>query len=236
MSRYLTDGEACDIVEAMREKGERYMKKSLIRMVLLLWAGVMLLSLTSCNSKDTLHIEVEAIESVGDGQLVTLEIENNTGGNISFGWVNSCEIYVVTDEGKYYLDPPGEDIKKGESEFVMELFGCPGEVEQISITNLCLLSDRGLPDRHMKDITIYDAAEGIDEFEGSFSLFTSSHSLFLIFFVFVIVLMVALVITMVIVAVRKHRRDQLAMAQFNPYGSATTPNNDDSGFAPPPTR
>ncbi len=214
------------------------MKKSLFRVVMLLCVGVMLLSLASCNSEKTLHIEVDAIESVGDGQLVALEIENNTGGNISFGWVNSCEIYVVTNEGAYYVDPPSEQIKKGESELLLELSDCPGEVEHISITNLRLLDDSGLPDRQMKDVTIYDEAEGVDEFEGSFSLFTSSHSLFVIFFVFVIVLMVVLGITMIIVAVRKRRRDQLAMAQFNPYGSAVMPNNvsqnDDSGFTPPP--
>lgn len=115
-----------------------------------------------------LHITVSDIYTSGDDQFVELEISNQAGARISFGWVRSCEILVTTDAGEFSFNPPSDEINQKSSTLVMKLPGCQGTIEVIEITDLRLLNHDGLPGKRLSNVVIYDVNNNIKSFVGSF--------------------------------------------------------------------
>lgn len=146
------------------------MKKGLILMLL---CALVLTLATGCSAKDeTLFMEVEDIVATGDNQILTLNIHNDTGSTISYGWVGSCEIKVTTDEGRYVCDAPLRSrIPQGHSTEKIKLTDCPGEVKKIVITELCQLNKSGLPEKELHNLTVYNSKKGVTSFEESFGFF-----------------------------------------------------------------
>ena len=143
-------------------------------------------------------MEVTEIVASGDNQILTVDIQNNTGYNISYGWVGSCKFEVTTDQGSYVCDAPFMGrISKGDSTDKIKLTDCPGEVKSIVITELCQLNKNGLPDKELHDLTLFSSKKGITSFEDSFGFFDDPHwfsgimrKLFPVFFVFAILVKV----------------------------------------------
>lgn len=146
------------------------MKKSLVMVILCV---LVLVLATGCNAKEeTLRMEVEEIVASGDNQILTLNIQNNTGSAVSYGWAGSCKIKVTTDTGSYICDAPFMGrINQGSSTEKIRLANCSGEVKSIVITELCLLEKNNLPGKELHDLTIYDSEQGITAFEDSFGFF-----------------------------------------------------------------
>lgn len=114
-------------------------------------------------------MSVADISEFGDAKIITLDIDNDTGSPISFGWVGSCEVLVTTAEGTYSTTPHMLKAGQGNSTLNITVPSCPGEVEKIEITDLRLLSDDGLPNEQLENIVIYDTAAGITSYSGEFS-------------------------------------------------------------------
>lgn len=146
------------------------MKKGLILGILC--ALVLSLATGCCKEEESLRMEVESIVASGDNQVLTLNIQNNTGNIISYGWAGSCKFEVTTDQGSYVCDAPFMGrILQGSSTEKVNLSKCPGKVESIVITELCQLSDSGLPENELHDLTLYSNHKGITAFEDSFGFF-----------------------------------------------------------------
>ena len=150
------------------------MKKGFI----LAFLCVLILTLaTGCHTKEeTLRMEVESIVAHGDNQILTVNIQNNTGSTISYGWVGSCKFEVTTDQGCFTCDAPfmGQ-ILQGSSLEKIKLTDCPGQVERIVVTELCQLNQRGLPDKEIHDLTLYNTQKSITSFEDSFGFFDNPN-------------------------------------------------------------
>ena len=116
----------------------------------------------------TVHIEVSDIYTEGNDQFAELQISNQAGARISFGWVNSCEILVTTDAGEFSFDPPWNEINQKTSTIVLKFPNCQGTIQAIEITDLRLLSNNGLPSKRLSNVVIFDAANNISSFTGSF--------------------------------------------------------------------
>ncbi len=200
------------------------MKKTIVRVLTILCVLVlfsaMAMSAFAAKNEETLRLEVVDVTADGEDMLVTLAIDNRTGYNISFGWVNDCEIIAVTDEGTFYANPPSERIRRGESELVLELSDCHGELEKLQITQLCQLGDDGLPDRKMKDVTVYDENKGVEEFEGVFPFVSSTFAPVIIIAAIGITLVVTALIVTLVIWIRTRRRNEKALQRFDPYGAA----------------
>lgn len=142
------------------------------------WMSLALLCLllvtltTGCGRKDeTLRMEVTSITTQSDDQYVTLNIRNNAGSTVSYGWVNSCRIKVTTDEGEFSCAPPfmGK-IYEGQSSDVICLRDCPGTVQRIVVTDLRLLDRNGLPGKRMRNAVLYDADKGVVALDARFGV------------------------------------------------------------------
>lgn len=146
------------------------MKKGLILVIL---CALVLSLATGCSKEEgSLKMEVQSIAASGDNQILTLNIQNNTGSIISYGWVGSCKFEVTTDQGKYVCAAPFMGrIPQGSSTEKINLTKCPGKVESIVITELCQLRDNGLPEKELHDLTLYSSQKGITSFEESFGFF-----------------------------------------------------------------
>jgi len=187
------------------------------RILLFTVLAALVLTLAACGKDPdkSLELEVEEITQTRDGQQVLLSYENETGGKVSFGWVNSCEILVTVDGKTQSFAPPSGDIARGDGKVTLNLPDCEGEIQKIVITKLCQLDDRGLPDQEMKDVTVYDRSRNIDSFEDSFNTMDFQDIMFIVVPVIIVVIF-ALIVISIIVTVRRNKR---AMAKFNPYGA-----------------
>lgn len=193
-----------------------FSKRRILSVLLALLVAVSLLSTVSyAAEKESITIKVDEIEETEDGATVTLKIQNNTGSNVSFGWVNSCDVLITTDDGEYSCRPPHDRIKRGKSTVEMELDGVEGKIERIELTELCLLSDDGLPNEEMHDVVIYDKEEGIKSFEGEFSYFSSPQNIIMTIISIVPFVMAGVLVTVGIIVflnVRKNRKADDEMA------------------------
>jgi len=206
------------------------MKKKFRSLILLAAFAVLLVSmLAGCgkNEDETISIELEDVVQAKDGVEIILEIENDAGNKISLGWAGGCQIEVTTKENEYYYEPFMTEIPQGKSTLTVPLKDSEADVkiEKIVITRLCLLNDRGLPGRELKDVVVYDKAADIEEFEGAFGFFGSEESIFIIMMIAVPSIMVIAIVVAVIFIVSAHKKNKKAMEQFNPYGAAA-PNMD----------
>jgi hypothetical protein len=196
----------------------------------ILLIAVMLLTCAPVAFADdgTLSIEYEGAR-LEDGILyITLEMDNDTGSKASFGWVNSCEILVTIDGRTTSIDPnPFDDIPRGNSTYIFEMEAESDEIERIEITNLRSLSDRGLPDKELKDVVVYDIDEGIDEFEGSFKT-PLIQILPFIFMGIGILLFILFLIVLLVLYKKTQQNNQRAAKQFQPYAPDQPKNTDDS--------
>lgn len=146
------------------------MKKGLILVIL---CALVLTLATGCSRKEeSLRMEVQNIVASGDNQILSVNIQNNTGSTVSYGWVNSCKFQVTTDQGRFVCDAPFMGrIPQGDSTEKIKLSDCPGEVKSIVITELCLLNNNGLPDKELHDLTLYNSKKDVTSFEDSFGFF-----------------------------------------------------------------
>ena len=148
-------------------------KKQIFRLLSLLFILSSLLCLFGCgsDSENILRMEVTQITRQEEDIAITVDYNNKTGGNVSFGWAGSCEYVVYTDEGEYYYSARfNEDMKRGKGSFTETFKDCEGEVERIVISDLRKLKDNGLPGMRIKNAQIYDA-EDAGAAEISFALF-----------------------------------------------------------------
>jgi hypothetical protein len=98
-------------------------------------------------AEEPLRISVSDISQKTNGISVTLEFENNTDHDFSFGWV-SKEGYLVmtTDTGSYAVSmtPSRDKVTPGESSFTFFLNDASGNVEELKITGIMPLDGNGL--------------------------------------------------------------------------------------------
>lgn len=203
------------------------MKKTIRRLILLVTVIFLLVPMLTGCGKDmdkTVAIELESAEAVKGGMEISMTTKNDTGYNISLGWVGSCQIEVTTDEDTYYYEPFMTKISRGKGTLDILVEDCEGEVEKIVITELCLLDENGLPGKKMQDVVVFDESQDIDGFEDAFGV---SLSTFDVMKVLVPVLMVTIVIVVIVIAIRTHKRNMQAAQAFNPYGvpQGFDPNN-----------
>ncbi len=223
------------------------------RAILILLTIFMAFSLYSCGDdtdEGELYLEVESITSDGNSKFITLEYENDAGNKITFGWVNSCEVLVTTNQGTYSqtMISLSNTIKQGNGTIELYIDDCPGTVEKIEITELCLLNDRGLPDVREHDIVIYDDNEDTDSCNVSFGMNNQQAAVLGIFTVFglsgaivlgcaaLIIVAIIAVIIVVVLLVKKNKKNKTV---FQPYTGNSGDTNDTSnnqldGFVPPP--
>ncbi|MBQ4037020.1 MAG: hypothetical protein IJC84_02725 [Clostridia bacterium] len=202
-----------------------FSKRRILSVLLALLLAVSLLSTVSyAAEEESIIIKVDEIEETEGGATVTLKIQNNTGSRVSFGWVNSCDVLITTDDGDYSCRPPHESIKIGKSTVEMQLEDIEGKIERIELTELCLLSDDGLPSEEMHDVVIYDKAEGIKSFEGEFAYFSSPQNIIMTIISIVPFLMVGIFVVVGIIVflnVRKNRRADEEMAMGLDFGAGS---------------
>ncbi len=110
----------------------------------------------------------DALQSL-NGMTILLSTVNETGHNVSLGWVDSCQIEVTTTEGVYYYDPFMMEIPRGVGELTVEVKGASGVIQKIVITELCLLSNHGFPDERINNVVVYDFDNNVQHFRGTFS-------------------------------------------------------------------
>lgn len=118
-----------------------------------------------------LYLEYVGTKTRGGTTYVNIDVENNTGSKISLGWVNSCSVFVTTDEGIYEYTPHMKEIGRSDNSLSVPVVGLEGEIKKIKITEHCLLNDSGLPETKMRDIVVYDAEGYADGFSGNFPFF-----------------------------------------------------------------
>ena len=171
-------------------------------------------------------ISVADISDLGNTKVIRLDIENDTGSKISFGWVGSCEVLVTTTEGTYSMTPHMLTVSQGDSTHELTVPNCPGEVQKIKITDLRLLDDNGLPEEEVQDIVIYNAATGKTFYSGEFEESSKfppflwvGIALFAVVFIGGIVLMIVLI--------KKQKKGAAVTAQtFAPFAGNNAPGMD----------
>lgn len=174
-------------------------------------------------AKEEFTIAVESITEIPNGKTIELEVENNTGSQISFGWVRSCEVLVTTDEGTYSMTPHMLKVPQGNSTHELVIPHCPGEVETIVLTDLRLLSDDGLPNEQMEDVVIYDIAEGITSFTGEFSALSGLPTFMWVGLGIFAVVAIG-IICVIAFMIDKHKKATAAKANaFAPFTGAAVP-------------
>ncbi len=181
----------------------------------------------AADSEDEFTITVGAIlEGTGDSKTILLEIENNTGYKMSFGWVNTCELLVTTDEGTFSKEIDSHSIPQGDSSYEVFMSDCPGEVEKIKLTDLRQLDERGLPELEVRDLVLYNAAIGKTSYSGAFEEEASFG--FSPWFIVIPLVVFGVIISIVIVAVQKYTKRNRSVTQpFTPFAGAIPP--DDMG-------
>ena len=148
-------------------------QKQIFRLFSLMFILCSLLCLFGCgsDSENILRMEVTQITRQEEDIAITVDYNNKTGGNVSFGWAGSCEYVVYTDEGEYYYSARfNEEMKRGKGSFTETFEDCEGEVERIVVTDLRKLKDNGLPSVRVKDAEIYNEDDD-GAAEISFALF-----------------------------------------------------------------
>lgn len=171
-------------------------------------------------------ISVTGITDFANTKTIRLDIDNDTGSKMSFGWVGTCEVLVTTTEGTYSMTPHMLTVAQGNSSHQITVPNCPGEVQKIKITDLRLLSDDGLPEEELKDIVIYNAATGKTSYSGEFEESSKfppfiwvGIGLFAVIFIGGIVLMIVLI--------KKQKKGAAATAQtFAPFAGNGAPGMD----------
>lgn len=212
------------------------MKKNIAKIILLALILVMLLPvLSGCKSSDeTIVIRVSKVQEVKDGLEITLESKNNTGYDVSLGWVNSCKIKVTTSDGTYYHPPFMAQFDPGSDSYTFVARGVKGDLKQLVITELRLLGDRGLPSHNLKDAVVFDAKKDITYFKDSFGFFDMDY-------IVLILIMVAIVIAIIAAIAFAYARNKRIMKSFSAAHGAPFNDSPDmpivqNGFAPPPTQ
>ena len=216
------------------------MKQNFRKAILLILVLLMLVPIfTGCSadSSETLSIEVLHIAENANGMQIIFLTRNNTGYNVSLGWVGSCQIEVTTTEDTYYYEPFMSEIHRGRDELSITVPNCTGTVEKIVFTDLRLLDIGGnLPGRQMRNVVVYDTANGIESFIGTFSFFSSPYAIVSLIIILLPTLLIlaaiaAVVLVVVIVLIVIFRiRKKKAKAPV----SAKKSTDDQNGFAPPP--
>jgi len=203
-------------------------KKTMVRIFCIVLALILALGLiapaVSAAEKD-LRIEVVDIKEKSDSKTIFLEIENNTGRELQFGWGRDGEVIVTTDEG-VYVEAISDKISRGNTELEITVEDCPGTVKQIELTNLHKVGSNGLPDATMDQITIYNAQKDKTSYAGNFSSqsntpfgekFEKTTAFIDVMFIVVPVLMVTMIVVLVVCAIRTARKNKKAMQQFAPF-------------------
>ncbi len=145
----------------------RYIYKAIVLcLIALLLVGA---ALPVAAGSEEFVISVTNINQTDDTAHLSLEIENNAGSKISYGWVNSCKIVVTTTEGTYEAAAPRQDIPQGYSSCEISVSHCPGKIISIVITDLRLLDGRGLPSERLSDVEIYNTVKHRYSYTGSFA-------------------------------------------------------------------
>lgn len=205
-------------------------KKTMVRIFCIVLALILALGLiapaVSAAEKD-LRIEVVDIEEKGDSKTICLEIENNTGRTLQFGWGRDGEVIVTTDEG-VYVEAISDKLPRGNAELEIPMEDCPGTVQKIELTELNKVGSNGLPDATMDQITIYNAKKDKTYYTGNFSSesntpfgeqFEKTTSFVNVMFIVVPILMVTMIVVLVVCAIRTARKNKKAMQQFAPFAA-----------------
>jgi len=160
------------------------MKKTFRKLMLFMTVILLLVPmLTGCgkNMDETISIEVASYKEIKNGAEIVLSSRNETGHNVSLGWVNSCQVEVTTSEDTYYYEPHMDEFSRGKDTLTIYLRNCEGNLEKVVITELCLLNNRGLPGKRMHDVVVFDANKDIDGFEDAFGItFSLFNAMFII--------------------------------------------------------
>ena len=212
------------------------MKKNITKIILLALVLVLLLPvLTGCkNSDEAISIRVSSTKAVKDGLEITLESKNNTGYDVSLGWVNSCKIKVTTSDGTYYHAPFMAQFDPGSDSYTFVARGVKGELKQVVITELCLLGNRGLPSHRLNDAVVFDAQKNTTYFKDSFGFFDIEY-------IAIILIMIVIVGIVIVVIIFAYARNSRAMQSFPtaygvPFNNTQDMPINQNGFAPPPTQ
>lgn len=218
------------------------MKKPLtVTLTAILLVCILICTIVACtNGKSGIDfsMEVTEIRQTRDGYEVELIVDNYTNSEISFGWVNSCQIIVATEGRRYSFSPPWDEMGPGYNEITF-LFDVPDPIQSITITDLRLLSISGLPGAKLSNVVIYDAAMNVNGSTGTFQSVTETVTdTIMIVLICLFVVGIALILVFYFLRKKKDREYTTAAAGFNPYAqqpARDTVNQSGGGFGPPPT-
>lgn len=167
----------------MIKKSKRTLVVCVIALCVLIGAIVFISSMTG--EKD-LQIEFDGTEIKNGTPHIILNIDNNTDSYIKFGWTLRDTVTITTDEGLYSYELPSKEIGRRPCSISIPAEDLEGNIERVEISHVNLLDEHGLPDREINNLVVYDYADDIDSFAGSFPVITFSEILFfLIITVFV---------------------------------------------------
>ncbi len=107
---------------------------------------------------------IASVSDSGDGKVITVAYSNNTGGEVSLGWVGTCELRVTTDEGVFSRKATIQEefmrFVKGDGQYSFIISPCSGTVQSLELTDLRVLNDRNLPEYELGSLLLkYDAPE-----------------------------------------------------------------------------
>lgn len=191
--------------------------------ILMILVIISVFSLTGCAGDKEFEVDTTITQ-----QGIILEFDNETGSEMRIGHAGG-EIVIVTDEGTYTKEFfMGCDIPRGNSQLVIEAAVYEGTVERIELVDLSCLSDRGLPNEKMKKVVVYDIDKGIEDYEGSFSFFSSGMGMVVLVGAIGFGLVGTIIIVMIIIAIRASKKNKQAMQQFAPFGTQNM--NNDAAF------
>lgn len=136
-----------------------------------LWHGIMAICVAFCLtcipsalniSGSILGIQVTDIQHTSTGTDVEITLNNQTGQVICWGWVDSCQVAVVTTDGNYTktMSTLNDRVQSGTHTVTVELYGCEGTVETVTITDLRMLNDNNLPEATVSNLVVYDHTVG----------------------------------------------------------------------------
>jgi hypothetical protein len=168
----------------MIEKSKRALVVCVLVLCTLILGAILLIS--SSTSEKDLQIEFDGTEVKNGTTHIILNIDNNTDNFIKFGWAIRDTVTITTDEGLYSYKLPSKEIGRRPCTISVPAEDLEGSVERVEISHVNLLDEDGHPDKEMDNLVVYDYADDIDGFEGSFPIITLSEILFfLIITVFV---------------------------------------------------
>ena len=197
------------------------MKKQFRRAASLFWAIFLLVILcvpAVQAAGNSLSISVTEIFEEDGVKYAALRIDNYTGARVSFGWVDSCEVVVTTDQGLYSREVSSfTKVNQGSYTMKLSLGSARGTVQKIVLTDLRQLKDSGLPGNRMKNVVIYDIAKGISSYEGKFSIFSTTAGTMM---VVAPIFMVVVIVLMVLFVLRTLKANKQATQPFAPTSAA----------------